>query len=95
MTYLIKYLGEIEFIYETVLGYVSRDQMGSFEAKKQSRKSHAWAPLIDTESRLIDMESPWEVRIKNLFGKLRLKFKLLKSLILSLIYAYLFKKMSH
>ncbi len=45
MTYLIKYLGEFEFIFETVLGYVLEDQMGSFEAKKQSRKSHAWAPL--------------------------------------------------
>ncbi len=45
MTYLIVYLGEFEFIFETVLGYVSGDQMGSFEAKKWSRKSHAWAPL--------------------------------------------------
>ncbi len=46
MTYLIEYLGEFEFIFETVLGYVSGDQMGSFEAKKkQSRKSHAWARL--------------------------------------------------
>jgi hypothetical protein len=34
-----------EFIFKTVLGYVSGDQMGSFEAKKRSRKSHAWAPL--------------------------------------------------
>ncbi len=45
MTYLIEYLGEFEFIFEIVLGYVSGDQMGSFEAKKRSRKSHAWAPL--------------------------------------------------
>ncbi len=45
MTYLIEYLGEFKFIFETVLGYVSGDQMGSFEAKKRSRKSHAWAPL--------------------------------------------------
>jgi hypothetical protein len=43
--YLIEYLGEFEFIFETVLGYVSGDQMGSFEAKKRSRKYHAWAPL--------------------------------------------------
>ncbi len=34
MTYLIEYLGEFEFIFETVLGYVSGDQMDSFEAKK-------------------------------------------------------------
>ncbi len=34
MTYLIEYLGEFKFIFETVLGYVSGDQMGSFEAKK-------------------------------------------------------------
>ncbi len=45
MTYLIEYLGEFEFIFETVLGYVSGDRMGYFEAKKRSRKSHAWAPL--------------------------------------------------
>jgi hypothetical protein len=44
VTYLIEYLGEFEFIFKTVLGYVSGDQMGSFEAKKkQSQKSHAWA----------------------------------------------------
>jgi hypothetical protein len=45
VTYLIEYLGEFEFIFETVLDYESRDQMGSFEAKIRSRKSHAWAPL--------------------------------------------------
>jgi hypothetical protein len=45
VTYLIEYLGEFEFIFQIVLVYVSGDQMGSFEAKKRSRKSHAWAPL--------------------------------------------------
>jgi hypothetical protein len=45
VTYLIEYLGEFEFILKTVLGYVSGDQMDSFEAKKRSRKSRAWAPL--------------------------------------------------
>ncbi len=34
MAYLIEYLGKFEFIFETVLGYLSGDQMGSFEAKK-------------------------------------------------------------
>ncbi len=38
MTFLIEYLGEFEFIFETVLGYVSGDQMGSFEAKKTESK---------------------------------------------------------
>ncbi len=38
MTYLIEYLGEFEFIFEIVLGYVSGDQMGSFEAKKTESK---------------------------------------------------------
>jgi hypothetical protein len=33
-TYLIEYLGEFEFIFQTVLGYVSGDHMSSFEAKK-------------------------------------------------------------
>ncbi len=45
MNYLIEYLGKFKFIFETVLGYVSGDQMGSFEAKKRSRNSHAWVPL--------------------------------------------------
>jgi hypothetical protein len=38
VTYLIEYLGEFEFIFETVLDYESRDQMGSFEAKKTKSK---------------------------------------------------------
>jgi hypothetical protein len=38
LLYLIEYLGEFEFIFETVLGYVSGDQMGSFEAKKTKSK---------------------------------------------------------
>jgi hypothetical protein len=33
VTYLIKYLGEFEFIFETILDYESVDQMGSFDAK--------------------------------------------------------------
>ncbi len=37
-TYLMEYLGEFEFIFETVLGYVSGDQMGYFEAKKTESK---------------------------------------------------------
>ncbi len=38
MTYLIEYLGEFEFIFETVLGCVSGDQMGYFEYKKTESK---------------------------------------------------------
>ncbi len=38
MTYLIEYLGEFKFIFETVVDYVSGDQMGSFEAKKTESK---------------------------------------------------------
>jgi hypothetical protein len=45
VTYLIEYLGKFEFIFETILDYESRDQMGSFDAKKRHQKSHAWAPL--------------------------------------------------
>ncbi len=59
MTYLIEFLGEFEFIFETVLGYVSGDQMGSFEAKKRSRKSHAWAPLRHFLPRLIGPYLLW------------------------------------
>jgi hypothetical protein len=45
VTYLIENLGEFEFIFETILDFKSGDQMGSFDAKKRQRKSHAWAPL--------------------------------------------------
>jgi hypothetical protein len=45
VTYLIEYLGEFEFIFENVLGYVSGGQMDCLEAKKKKSKSHAWAPL--------------------------------------------------
>jgi hypothetical protein len=38
MTYLIEYLGEFEFIFETILDYESGDQMGSFDAKKPPSK---------------------------------------------------------
>jgi hypothetical protein len=34
VTYLIKYLSEFEFIFETILDYESGDQMGSLNAKK-------------------------------------------------------------
>jgi hypothetical protein len=45
VTYLIEYLGEFKFIFETILDYESGDQMGSFDVKKPPSKSHAWAPL--------------------------------------------------
>ncbi len=46
VTYLIEYLGEFEFIFETILDSESGDQMCSFDAKKnRHRKSHAWVPL--------------------------------------------------
>ncbi len=45
VTYLIEYLGEFEFIFETILDYESGDQKSSFDAKNRHRKSHAWAPL--------------------------------------------------
>ncbi len=38
VTYLIEYLGKFQFIFKTVLGSVSGDQMGSFEAKKTESK---------------------------------------------------------
>ncbi len=36
--YLIEYLGELEFMFETILDYESRDQMGSFDAKNPPSK---------------------------------------------------------
>jgi hypothetical protein len=38
VSYLIKYLGEFELIFETILDYESGDQMGSFDAKKPPSK---------------------------------------------------------
>jgi hypothetical protein len=38
VTYLIEYLGEFKFIFETILDYESGDQMGSFDAKKPPLK---------------------------------------------------------
>jgi hypothetical protein len=38
VTYLIEYLGEFKFIFETILGYESGDQMCSFDAKKPPSK---------------------------------------------------------
>jgi hypothetical protein len=34
VTYLMEYLGEFKFIFETILDYESGDQIGSFDAKK-------------------------------------------------------------
>jgi hypothetical protein len=34
VTYLIEYLGNFKFIFETILDYESGNQMGSFDAKK-------------------------------------------------------------
>jgi hypothetical protein len=38
VTYLIEYLGEFEFIFETILDYESGDQIGSFDAKNPPSK---------------------------------------------------------
>jgi hypothetical protein len=38
VTYLIEYLGEFEFIIETILDNESVDQMDSFDAKKPQSK---------------------------------------------------------
>ncbi len=38
VTYLIEYLGEFEFIFETILDYESGDQLGSFDAKNPPSK---------------------------------------------------------
>jgi hypothetical protein len=38
LTYLIEYLGEFEFIFETILDYESGDLVGSFDAKNPPSK---------------------------------------------------------
>jgi hypothetical protein len=45
VTYLIEYLGDFEFIFETIFDYELGDQISSFDAKNRHRKFHAWAPL--------------------------------------------------
>jgi hypothetical protein len=65
VTYLIKYLGEFEFIFKTILDYESENQMGSFDAKKPPSKisclgtfkcqysralsNHAFSPTAENE----------------------------------------------
>jgi hypothetical protein len=38
VTYLIEYLGNFEFLFETILDYESGNQMGSLDAKKPLSK---------------------------------------------------------
>jgi hypothetical protein len=38
VTYFSEYLGEFEFIFETIVDYESGDQMGSFDAKNPPSK---------------------------------------------------------
>jgi hypothetical protein len=45
VTYLIEYLGEFEFIFETILDYESGDQIGSFDAKKPPTKISCLGPF--------------------------------------------------
>jgi hypothetical protein len=45
VTYLIEYLGEFEFIFETILDYESGPRWVLLMQKNRHRKSHAWAPL--------------------------------------------------
>ncbi len=45
VTYLIEYLGEFEFIFETILDYESGEQVGSFDAKKPPTKISCLGPF--------------------------------------------------
>jgi hypothetical protein len=45
VTYLIEYLGEFEFIFETILDYESGTRWVLLMQKNRHRKSHAWPPL--------------------------------------------------
>ncbi len=56
MTYLIEYLGEFEFIFETVLGYVSGDQMDSFEAKKTESKISRLGTFNDMDGPRVNID---------------------------------------
>ncbi len=40
-----EYLGEFDFIFKTQLGHESGDQVGAFDQKNRSKKSHSSVPL--------------------------------------------------
>ncbi len=46
MTYLIEYLSEFEYIFETIRDYESGEKWVLLMQENRRRKSHAWAPLI-------------------------------------------------
>ncbi len=52
MTYLIEYLGEFEFIFETIFDYESGTKWVLLMQKNRRRKSHAWAPLSNCYKQL-------------------------------------------
>ncbi len=41
MSFKFKYPGEMDFLFETILGYESGDQVGTFDEKIWDEKSHA------------------------------------------------------
>jgi hypothetical protein len=47
VTNLIEYLGEFEFIFETILDYGQGTRWVLLKQTIRHRKSHAWAPLKD------------------------------------------------
>ncbi len=58
MTYLIEYLGEFEFILETILDHESRDHMGSFNAKKTPSKISCLGTFKETLITECNLYSP-------------------------------------
>jgi hypothetical protein len=70
VTYLIEYLGEFDFIFETLLGYVSGDQMGSFEAKKTESKISCLGTFKFQQIR--ELECVWCRRPQNFKGPRKL-----------------------
>jgi hypothetical protein len=47
---IIEYLGEFEFIFETILDYKSEDQMGSFDAKNPPSKISCFGTFKEYKS---------------------------------------------
>jgi hypothetical protein len=63
VTYLIEYLGEFDFIFETFLDYESGDQMGSFAAKKPPSKisclgTFKWTAAADGKESVSPLPPP-------------------------------------
>jgi hypothetical protein len=58
MTFKLKYLGELKFLFENNLEKESADQEHAFDEKNGSQKSHASVPLMCGNTHLQKFTTP-------------------------------------